>query len=91
MAKLQNKLLMSIWIVLFLTVFITPTYAGEIIGWGTQKTPNAPLKNVTAISAGYGHSLALKSDGSIVGWGYDLYGLAPLPDGNDFVAIAAGG
>jgi alpha-tubulin suppressor-like RCC1 family protein len=32
----------------------------------------------------------LKSDGSIVGWGQNYHGQASPPDGNDFVAIAAG-
>ncbi|MBN1392082.1 MAG: hypothetical protein JW947_04685, partial [Sedimentisphaerales bacterium] len=44
-----------------------------------------------AVAAGYYHSLALKSDGTIVGWGYDGYGQATPPAGNDFVAVAAGG
>jgi len=38
------------------------------------------------IAAGNAHSLALKRDGSIVGWGI----LADPPEGNDFIAIAAG-
>jgi hypothetical protein len=44
-----------------------------------------------AIAAGFYHSLGLKSDGSIVGWGSDDFGQATPPDGNDYVAIAAGG
>jgi hypothetical protein len=44
----------------------------------------------TAIAAGVAHSLALRADGSIVGWGEDRYGLAAPPPGNDFIAIAAG-
>jgi hypothetical protein len=50
----------------------------------------------TAIAAGMDFSLALKSNGSIVGWGYnyDDYGKwcgqATPPDGNNFIAISAG-
>ena len=46
--------------------------------------------NFIAIAAGHQHSLALKSDGSIVGWGYNYYGQATPPAGNNFIAIAAG-
>ncbi|MHC4753132.1 MAG: fibronectin type III domain-containing protein, partial [Planctomycetota bacterium] len=40
---------------------------------------------------GWEHSLALKQDSSIVGWGMDLWGQATPPAGSDYVAIAAGG
>ena len=43
-----------------------------------------------AIAAGLKYSLALKADGSIVGWGYNGYGQATPPEGDDFLAIAAG-
>jgi len=62
---------------------------GSIIGWGSQRIDssvfNAPF---IAIAAGVGHSLALKKDGSIVGWGYNDDGQATPPAGNDFIAIA---
>ena len=43
-----------------------------------------------AIAAGVLHSLALKSDNSVVGWGLNYYGQATSPEANDFVAIDAG-
>ena len=38
----------------------------------------------------YSYSLALKKDGSIVGWGSNLYGQATPPVGNDFIAVTTG-
>ncbi|MHC4655502.1 MAG: hypothetical protein ACYS91_10865 [Planctomycetota bacterium] len=68
--------------------------ATALPGWGKndygQSAP--PTGNdFVAVSTIYGHSLALRLDGSIVGWGDDNRGQAtPPPDNNDFVAIAAG-
>jgi len=76
-----------------LSAFVLPLpicAAGEIVGWGRQKPPNVPLTNLTQIAAGLSHSLALKSDGSISGWGENDAGQATPPSGTDFVAIAAG-
>ena len=63
--------------------------AASIIGWGSQVLPRTggPAK---AIAAGYGFSVALRADGSIVAWGKNDDGQATRPAGNDFVAIAAG-
>jgi hypothetical protein len=44
-----------------------------------------------AIAAGGYHSLALKQDGSIVGWGWNHRGQVTPPPGNHYVAITAGG
>jgi hypothetical protein len=52
---------------------------------------NALTDQFTAVAGGGGHSLALKSDGSIVGWGNNFYGQATPPDGDEYVAVAAGG
>jgi alpha-tubulin suppressor-like RCC1 family protein len=68
---------------------------GRIAAWGESRhgqlrLPEA-LTNVLAIAGGYGHSLALKNDGSVVSWGYNYYGQADVPPGlSNVLAIAAG-
>ena len=62
---------------------------GSVVGWGIQRIDSSDFDApFIAIAAGDWHSLALKADGSIVGWGSNEYGQATPPDGNDFVAIA---
>jgi alpha-tubulin suppressor-like RCC1 family protein len=52
----------------------------------------AGLSSVTAIAAGGYHSLALKSDGTVVAWGRNDDGQATVPAGlSSVTAIAAGG
>ena len=43
-----------------------------------------------AIAAGEYHSLALKKDRSVVGWGANWSSEATPPAGNDFIAVAVG-
>ena len=51
----------------------------------------ADLSDVTAIAAGFGYSLALKSDGTVVAWGSNARGQASVPAGlSGVTAIAAG-
>jgi predicted CxxxxCH...CXXCH cytochrome family protein len=40
----------------------------------TQVSTLGPGSGVTAVAAGNDHSLALKSDGSVLAWGYNYYG-----------------
>jgi len=73
------------------TVF-RPGY--PIIAWGRDnegQVSNVPDGNeFIAVAAGKWHCLALKSDGSLVGWGYDNHGECNVPAGNDYVDISAG-
>jgi alpha-tubulin suppressor-like RCC1 family protein len=71
---------------------------GTMLSWGSNSsvqlgdgtagpnnpTPSAVLgaTNIVGIAAGSDHSLALKSDGTILSWGYDNYG--QLGDGTAF-------
>ena len=71
----------------------TPLCPLSVVGWGNnsdgQLTPPAGLTGVVAISAGYVYSLALKSDGTVAGWGNSYYATPPVGLSN-VVAIAAG-
>jgi len=83
------------WLVIIaflLAVHVIPqARAGSIVSWGEQVAPNSELTCISAISTGRHHNLAIKADGSIVGWAWNHKGQATPPEGNDFVAISAGG
>ena len=66
--------------------------AGSIVGWGWQVVvEQAALENVVAVAAGGCHNLGVKSDGTIVAWGWNDRGGCNVPEPNaDFVAVAAG-
>ena len=81
--------------------------AGEtaVVAWGAgtfvAKPPDlndfgqslvpASLTNATQVAAGWRHSLALRSDGSLAGWGDDTLGQLDFNVGEtDFVAVACG-
>jgi len=71
-------------------------YAWGANTWGETTVPVAAQSNVVAISAGWHGSLAVKSDGTLVYWGYDpgdATSLALLPTvdvGHTFVGAALG-
>jgi len=65
------------------------SFAGKIVSWGSNAAVSSipPGNDYISIASGYNFSLALKSDGSLVAWGENSFG---VPGGNDFVAVSAG-
>ena len=74
----------------------TNSISGQL-GTGSAETHSkvpaqiSTLSNITAISAGMLHGLALKSDGTVVAWGGSFAGQSNVPAGlNSAIAVAAG-
>src|SRR6267142_1634077 len=65
----------SVWLLSSLAGF--GASAGSVVAWGInfngEVTRPATATNVVAVVAGYDHSLALRGDGTVVGWGNDTY------------------
>ncbi len=62
-------------------------------GWNDYGQCNVPSPNedFIAVAGGYGHSLGLKSDSTIVAWGNNGYSQCNVPSPNeDFIAVAGG-
>ena len=70
---------------------------GTVAAWGANTIPgqtNVPagLNSVVNIAGGRWSSLALKSNGRVVAWGYNIAGLTNVPAGlSNVVAVAGGG
>lgn len=74
----------------------------NVVGWGLQMVwasdhyidlnPPCGLANIVGLAAGTNHNLALKLDGTLLGWGDNSFGQSAVPAGLAAVqAIAAGG
>ena len=69
--------------------------SSQIFAWGnngsSQATIPEGLSGVWAIAAGNAHTVALKSDGTVIAWGRNTSGQTTIPAGlSGVIAIAAG-
>ena len=65
---------------------------GNVVAWGNGQNLVPPgLTNAISVAAGFSHSLALKTDGTVLAWGDNTYGQTNVPSGlNSVIAIAGG-
>src|SRR5207245_10646183 len=66
--------------------------AGSINTWGSGQTNPAPsLGSIASMSASLDHELAVRSDGAVLAWGYNMDGQCDVPAGlANVVSVAAG-
>ena len=66
------------------------------MAWGNNNEGQcyvpSPNTGFVAVAGGFGHSLGLKEDGSIVAWEWNVSGQCDVPPPNEgFIAVAGGG
>jgi hypothetical protein len=66
------------------------SFAGEIVAWGVTFGAPPAGDDFIAISGGYDHCLAIRSDGSLAAFGRNFNGQCSAPTGNDFIVVSAG-
>jgi trimeric autotransporter adhesin len=79
---------------------LTSSVPSEVVLWGQdsvlvgeqfiEMAPPLGLVGVKAVAEGENYNLALRTDGSVVGWGDNQYGQAGLPPGIVATSIVAG-
>ena len=83
--RLISVVLLLVFFVLVVTGFAN---AASLAAWGQGEIPAG--NDFVDIAAGYNHSLAIRSGGSLVAWGDNGDGQCDVPDGNNFETVAAG-
>ncbi|HEU5068807.1 MAG TPA: hypothetical protein VFV96_00145 [Verrucomicrobiae bacterium] len=77
--------------------------AANVVAWGagTVVNPNnynqagqslvpTGLTNATQLAGGWRHSLAVRNDGTLLGWGEDTLGQTDFPSTSNYLAVACG-
>src|SRR5580692_9031114 len=77
--------------------------SNRVVAWGAGMVVNesdnndygqsivpATLTNAVLVAGGWRHSLALKANGTLQGWGDDSLNQTSFPAGSNYVAIACG-
>ncbi|HMX29772.1 MAG TPA: RCC1 domain-containing protein, partial [Blastocatellia bacterium] len=88
----SRPLLITLSVVLLLGLACWPAFSSRAAAGhtGAGQQVGEPFR-VPAIAAGDFHSLALKSDGTVVAWGNNVSGQTTIPGGlSNVTAIAAG-
>ncbi|MEI9963211.1 MAG: immunoglobulin domain-containing protein [Limisphaerales bacterium] len=95
MRRAFSKLLAAVWITASLSYFSFSSFAGGLVAtWGnnTYGTVVLPVgvNNIKAVACGPVHDLALKANGTVIGWGDNYYGAISSVGLSNITAIAVG-
>jgi len=74
-------------LVTLLALFTTDTHANQVVAWGSPTNVPVEVNQAVTISAGWGYSLGIAPDGSLIDWGNDPG--TPPPGLTGLLAVAA--
>ncbi len=77
-----------------LGLHLDPEMPAAVVGWGTSQPAIVPadLGGIRKVAAGFGHGVAIRSDGAVRCWGLNSDGQSTVPEGlPEIIAISAGG